>query len=54
MKIDLSYVPEQDRLRLSLQNNAHWLITRSLLLKLVPVWLEKLHSVDLPNVGYSM
>ena len=54
MKIDLSYVPEQDRLRLSLQGNAHWLITRSLLLKLVPVWLEKLHSVDLPNVGFPL
>lgn len=54
MIIDLSYVPEQDRLRLSLQGNALWLITRSLLLKLVPAWLEKLHSVDLPNVGFSL
>ena len=54
MKIDLSYVHEQDRLRLSLQGNAHWLITRSLLLKLVPAWLEKLHSVDLPNVGFPL
>lgn len=54
MKIDLSYFPEQDRLRLSLQGNSHWLITRSLLLKLVPVWLKKLHSVDLPNVGFSL
>ena len=54
MKINLSYVPEQDRLRLSLQNNAHWLITRSLLLKLIPAWLEKLNRVDLPNVGFSL
>ena len=54
MKIVLSYVHEQDRLRLSLQGNAHWLITRSMLLKLVPAWLEKLHSVDLPNVGFSL
>ena len=54
MKIDLSYIPEQDRLRLSLQGNAHRLITRSLLLKLVPAWLEKLHSVGLPNVGFPL
>lgn len=54
MKIDLSYVPEQDRLRLSLQSQADWLITRSLLLKLVPAWIEKLKSVELPNVGFSL
>lgn len=54
MKIDLSYVPEQDRLRISLQGQADWLITRSLLLKLVPAWIEKLKSVELPNVGFSL
>jgi len=54
MQIDLSYIPQQDRLRMRLQGQADWLITRSLLLKLVPAWLEKLHSVDLPNVRFSL
>jgi len=47
-------MPEQDRLRLILQGQADWLITRSILLKLVQAWLEKLKIVDLPNVGFSL
>lgn len=39
---------------LSLRGHGGWLITRSLLLKLVAVWLEKLQSVDLPPVGFSL
>lgn len=54
MKLDLSYLPEEDRLCLSLQGQVGWLITRSLLLKLVAAWLEKLQSVDLPPVGFSL
>jgi hypothetical protein len=54
MKINLCYMPEQDRLRLSLQGQADWLITRSILLKLVQVWLEKLKNIDLPSVGFSL
>jgi hypothetical protein len=54
MKINLCYMPEQDRLRLSIQGHADWLVTRNLLLKLVSAWLEKLKVVDLPNVGFSL
>ena len=54
MKIDLSYLPVEDRMCISLENQVGWLITRSLLLKLVWAWLEKLQSVDLPQVGFSL
>ena len=54
MKIDLSYLPVQDRHCLSLRDQAAWLITRSLLLKLIPALVEKLQSVDLPAVGFSL
>lgn len=54
MKIDLSYLPVEDRMCLSLQDQAGWLITRSLLLKLVPALLEKLQRVELPSVGFSL
>jgi hypothetical protein len=47
MKIDLSYLPEEDRLCLSLQGQGGWLITRSLL-------IDKLQKVDLPVVGFSL
>lgn len=54
MKIDLSYLPEQDRLCLSLQGQVGWLVTRSLLIKLVNAWIDKLQKVELPNVGFSL
>ena len=54
MKIDLTYLPVEDRMCLALENQVGWLITRSLLLKLVRAWLEKLQSVDLPPVGFSL
>jgi len=54
MKIDLSYLPAEDRMCLSLREQGVWVITRSLLLKLVAAWLEKLQSVDLPPVGFSL
>ncbi|NDG66249.1 MAG: hypothetical protein EBY23_04905 [Actinobacteria bacterium] len=54
MKIDLSYLPEEDRLCLSLQGQGGWLITRSLLIKLVNAWIDKLQKVDLPDVGFSL
>ena len=54
MKIDLTYLPVEDRMCLALQNQVGWLITRSLLLKLVTAWLEKLQSIDLPQVGFSL
>ena len=54
MKIDLSYLPEEDRLCISLQEQVGWLITRSLLIKLVHAWVDKLQQVDLPEVGFSL
>lgn len=54
MKIDLSYQPEEDRLCLSLQGQVGWLITRSLLFKLVNAWIDKLQKVELPDVGFSL
>ncbi len=47
MKMDLSYVPEKVCLRQSLKGQADWIITRILLLKLVPAWIEKLKSFEL-------
>ncbi len=54
MKIDLSYLPTEDRMLLSLGENSCWLITRVLLIKLVNAWLEKLEKVELPDVGFSL
>ena len=54
MKIDLSYLPEEDRLCLSLQGQVGWLITRGLLIKLVSAWVDKLQKVELPDVGFSL
>ena len=54
MKIDLSYLPEEDRLCLSLQGQGGWLITRSLLINLVNAWIDKLQKVNLPDVGFSL
>lgn len=41
-------------MRLSLSGQADWLVTRSLLLKLLPAWIEKLQSIDLPSVGIPL
>lgn len=54
MQIDLSYIALEDRMLISLSGQSDWLITRSLLLKLVPAWLDKLESVELPKVGFSL
>jgi hypothetical protein len=54
MKIDLVYLLVEDRMCLSLRGQGAWLITRSLLLKLVAAWIEKLQSIDLPQVGFSL
>ena len=54
MKIDLNYIAAEDRMCLSIRGQGGWLITRSLLLKLVAAWLEKLQSIDLPPVGFSL
>ena len=54
MELDLTYLKQEDRMRLSLRGQADWLVTRSLLLKLIPVWVEKLHSIDLPSIGIPL
>jgi hypothetical protein len=54
MKIDLSYLPTEDRMQLSLEEQSGWLITRSLLIKLVDAWVDKLQKIDLPDVGFSL
>jgi hypothetical protein len=54
MELDLTYLKQEDRMRLSLRGHADWLVTRSLLLKLLPVWVEKLQSIDLPSVGIPL
>ena len=54
MELDLTYLAQEDRMRLSLRGHADWLITRSLLIKLIPAWVEKLHSIDLPSVGVPL
>jgi hypothetical protein len=54
MKLDLNYIAAEDRMCLSIRGQGGWLIIRSLLLKLVAAWLEKLQSIDLPPVGFSL
>ena len=54
MKLDLIFLAAEDRMCLSLRGQGSWLITRSLLLKLVAAWLEKLQNIELPPVGFSL
>ena len=54
MELDLAYLAPEDRMRLSLRGQINWLITRSLLLKLLPAWVDKLQSIDLPSVGIPL
>ena len=54
MELDLAYLPQEDRMRLSLRGQVNWLVTRSLLLKLLPAWVDKLRSIDLPSVGIPL
>jgi hypothetical protein len=54
MELDLTYLAPEDRMRLSLRGQADWLVTRSLLLKLLPAWVEKLQGIDLPAIGIPL
>ena len=54
MKIDLAYLPAEDRLQLSLENHSDWLISRNLLIKLIKAWVAKLDEIDLPEVGINL
>jgi hypothetical protein len=51
--MDLSYLLEEDRLKLTLrkmQSHTRWTLTRRMTLALLTVWIEKLESVDLPQI----
>lgn len=54
MKVDLTYLPTEDRMLLALGEQSGWLITRGLLIKLVSAWVDKLQKVELPDVGFSL
>jgi hypothetical protein len=54
MKVDLTYLPTEDRMLLALGEQSGWLITRGLLFKLVSAWVDKLQKVELPDVGFSL
>jgi hypothetical protein len=54
MELDLTYLAKEDRMRLSLRGQVDWLVTRSMLLKLLPAWVGKLQSIDLPSVGIPL
>jgi len=54
MHLDLTYLAKEDRMRFSVRGKAEWLITRSLLVRLVVVWVQKLQDIDLPNVGFPL
>jgi hypothetical protein len=54
MKIYISYLPAEDRLLFSTGHPISWLITRSLLIKLVNAMIDKLQKVELPDVGFSL
>lgn len=54
MKIDLTYLPTEDRMLFALGEQSGWLITRGLLIKLVSAWVDKLQKVELPDVGFSL
>lgn len=54
MELDLTYLPQEDRMRLSIRGQADWLLTRNLLVKLIPAWIDKLLSVDLPDIGIPL
>ena len=54
MDLDLTYLPLEDRMRFSVRGKAEWLITRSLLVRLVVIWVQKIQDIDLPNVGFPL
>jgi len=54
MKLDLTYLTAEDRMQLSVQSHTNWLMTRSLILKLVTTWMNKIESIDLPYIGIPL
>jgi hypothetical protein len=54
MHLDLTYLPLEDRMHLSVRGKAEWLMTRSLLVRLVVILVQKFQDIDLPNVGFPL
>lgn len=54
MELDLTYLVREERMHLSLRGQANWLVTHSLFLKLLPAWVDKLQSIDLPSLGIAL
>jgi hypothetical protein len=54
MHLDLTYLPCEDRMLLTVRGKAAWLLTRKLLVRVVVAWLKKLELVDLPHVGFEL
>ena len=54
MQLDLTYLRSDDRLLLSLRGKIDWLLTRSLVVRLVDAWVDKLQSTDLPDIGIPL
>lgn len=54
MQLDLTYLPAEDRMRLSLRGSVDLLLTRKILLGWVSAWLLKLEQIDLPDVGIAL
>lgn len=54
MQLDLTYLPTEDRMLFSVRGSSDWLVTRSLLIKLLVAWVQKLNEIDLPNVGFPL
>lgn len=54
MQLDLTYLRSEDRLLLSVRGKIDWLLTRSLVTRLVDGWIDKLQSTDLPDTGIPL
>lgn len=54
MQLDLAYLAEEDRLRFSIRGDVDWLLTRSMTLRLVNAWVQKLQQIELPDIGIPL
>jgi hypothetical protein len=54
MQLDLTYDRSEDRMLLSFRGKFDWYLTRSLLNRLVIVWIDKLERTNLPDIGLPL
>lgn len=54
MNLYLTHLPADDRMHLSFRSQVDRLIKRGLLLKLLPAWVSRLQSIDVPSVGIPL